>query len=1516
MKKLLLALVLLLCAINAEAQQVPPGNLVPVIAMPPGCPNCLPVVLYDVNGNPVSTLGGGMSAVTANAPLTGLGTSISPLGITQAGAGANGYLSSTDWSTFNAKQSALTFSNSVSLSGSTVTLTNDQASPGPSKYYGTDTGGAKGYFALPTGTSGATVFTGLLDVPNSYVGKGDYFVKVNTAANGLTFVQPPAGAGNVTGPVSATDSQLVLFSGTSGTLLKGASGAGIPKLTGAGVLSSVSTIDTADITNSAVTFAKFQNISSGVVLGRTTTGAGTIEQLTPGPGITFVSGTITNSGVVSVVGTAGQINTSGTTGNVTLSLPATLGVAITGNAATATALGANGTNCGPGQAAQGVDAAGNAEGCFTPSAGGSGNVIGPATNTINRIPQWSGTNNLTLKDGLDVASSNAPSNIVQRDASGNFSAGTITATLTGNASTASALAANGTNCGAGQAAQGVDASGNAEGCFTPSGAGNVATGGTLTSGQLVIGQGAQSVAVGNLTGDVTTSGSTATTIANLAVTNAKIANTTIDLTTKVTGLLPAANINQANNYAWTGAQDMSGATSHTVPIGAAAAPTSSGQIAYNSTTNTWRAGVNGVSKTIAMTDSAITGNAATATALAADGTNCAAGQAAAGIDASGNAQGCFTPSGSGNVIGPATNTDSFIPQWNGANSNILKNGLAVASINTASAVVQRDGSGNFSAGTITATLSGTATSLAANGSNCSAGQFPLGVDASGNAETCTPLPTSIAGTTNQITASASTGSITLSIPSSAQLSIANLTNLTSNGVVTTSGGTGAISVTQATSSNTPSTIVQRDASGNFSGGTITATTFTGALSGNATTATALAANGTNCGAGQAAAGVDASGNAEGCFAVGSGTGDVVGPGSSVDNHIVQFSGTTGKLVKDGLAVASANTASAVVQRDASGNFSANIITAALTGNASTASALAANGNNCTATQAAIGVDTFGNAEGCWSPGNVSGPGTNTDSFVPQWNGANSNLLKNGFAVSTTPGANTIVLADASGVVSASWFPNAAADGTTKGVATFAAADFNTTTGNVSLDYTNGQKATASLPGFLSSADWTTFNGKQAAGNYVTALTGDVSGSGPGSTATTIAANAVTNTKIANGTIDLTQKVTGRLPVANVNAAALNGSVMYAVDTGTTNAFVITLTEAPAAYVTGAVYRFKAASNVTGPSTINVNGLGAKTLKKMSGGILLDTAGQDIVAGQMVELFYDGTVMQVLGAPAPSPTPSLQQVATVGATYNGADSFAHAVKLGTGNDGFAAYVHTTKGPQLIPFCSGVENGCDHIIGLNSGFVLSVRNSTNVDIFRLSESACGSLAQGAVMYYTGSTWECLAPGTSGQFLQTAGAAANPVWATAGGGGLTQRVEAISTADQSIANSTDTLVTWNSETYDTDTMHDNVTNNSRLTFKTAGTYIVSGMINWAGNATGDNRYMAIRQQPGSVLVYQKAGPATAIAACAGACAAHMPFSLVVQAAVNDYVEITVNQNSGGSLALQQSSTNGARFSAVRIQ
>lgn len=55
-----------------------------------------------------------------------------------------------------------------------------------------------------------------------------------------------------------------------------------------------------------------------------------------------------------------------------------------------------------------------------------------------------------------------------------------------------------------------------------------------------------------------------------------------------------------------------------------------------------------------------------------------------------------------------------------------------------------------------------------------------------------------------------------------------------------------------------------------------------------------------------------------------------------------------------------------------------------------------------------------------------------------------------------------------------------------------------TTPNISMHV-----ADASDNGYLSSTDWSTFNSKQAAGNYITALTGDVAAAGPGSVLATL-----------------------------------------------------------------------------------------------------------------------------------------------------------------------------------------------------------------------------------------------------------------------------------------------------------------------------------------------------------------------------------------------------------------------------
>lgn len=65
-----------------------------------------------------------------------------------------------------------------------------------------------------------------------------------------------------------------------------------------------------------------------------------------------------------------------------------------------------------------------------------------------------------------------------------------------------------------------------------------------------------------------------------------------------------------------------------------------------------------------------------------------------------------------------------------------------------------------------------------------------------------------------------------------------------------------------------------------------------------------------------------------------------------------------------------------------------------------------------------------------------------------------------------------------------------------------------TSGTISCNAASGSQA-----GCLSSSDWTTFNQKQASGSYITALTSDVSASGPGSVAATV--NSVGGSSAAN-----------------------------------------------------------------------------------------------------------------------------------------------------------------------------------------------------------------------------------------------------------------------------------------------------------------------------------------------------------------------------------------------------------------
>lgn len=82
----------------------------------------------------------------------------------------------------------------------------------------------------------------------------------------------------------------------------------------------------------------------------------------------------------------------------------------------------------------------------------------------------------------------------------------------------------------------------------------------------------------------------------------------------------------------------------------------------------------------------------------------------------------------------------------------------------------------------------------------------------------------------------------------------------------------------------------------------------------------------------------------------------------------------------------------------------------------------------------------------------------------------------------------------------------------------------------------------------------------------------------------------------------------------------------ASDTGSANTYAIAPSPVFASYVAGQRYIFKAANANTAASTLNVNGLGTKTIKKNG---ILDLSPNDILAAQIVEVMYDGTNMILL-----------------------------------------------------------------------------------------------------------------------------------------------------------------------------------------------------------------------------------------------------------------------------------------------
>lgn len=131
---------------------------------------------------------------------------------------------------------------------------------------------------------------------------------------------------------------------------------------------------------------------------------------------------------------------------------------------------------------------------------------------------------------------------------------------------------------------------------------------------------------------------------------------------------------------------------------------------------------------------------------------------------------------------------------------------------------------------------------------------------------------------------------------------------------------------------------------------------------------------------------------------------------------------------------------------------------------------------------------------------------------------------------------------------------------------------------------------------------------------------------------------------------------------------------------------------------------------------------------------------------------------------------------------------------------------------------------------------------------------------------------------------------------------RAEIYHNAAQSLPNRGHRSLSFNSERYDTDTMHDTVTGNSRITIRTPGIYLLTAQVAWAGNATGDRWIYFYKNSRDILGGSARRPPSSASFECA------MQIATQAYLDADEYVQVVGRQDSGGAL-----NVNATRYSPV---
>ncbi len=158
---------------------------------------------------------------------------------------------------------------------------------------------------------------------------------------------------------------------------------------------------------------------------------------------------------------------------------------------------------------------------------------------------------------------------------------------------------------------------------------------------------------------------------------------------------------------------------------------------------------------------------------------------------------------------------------------------------------------------------------------------------------------------------------------------------------------------------------------------------------------------------------------------------------------------------------------------------------------------------------------------------------------------------------------------------------------------------------------------------------------------------------------------------------------------------------------------------------------------------------------------------------------------------------------------------------------------------------------------------------------------STTQGTILYYNGTSWVALPPGPSGAVLTSQGSGANPIWVSPVS--LANACMYLNAPISWTATGSITLIPLNTINYDTTSISS--TTNHGMTIKTAGVYLAYGTVYGTGFAAAGGATPYIGVDRGGTQYYNNI-EGTASVASGGAF--DSPGSIILNLEVNDLVQL----------------------------